>query len=247
MRCASKGTRPASQPFPSSGALASAINLSLPAIEKRVASYIDRPLYAYIVTTVKNRNGRLAQTGSAPNFQGSRITLCTCKHKDRVSPPPDGYRGPGAASPWKGVWVAGLCSPSQFRPRALFYLMLVEQVCDSHAAAWAALGKPLKKSAHRDFFGDIYEPLSAAGSAPYCASSYAGRSAQGHVHGSADRKKDIETMYYGRRPKLLIGEPRQSYLWEAPLLRLITIEDRGWSSAHHGFYKTLGEFLKTFR
>jgi len=43
-------------------------------------------VYAYIVTTIKTTTDyQLIQEGSAPNFDGERITLCTCKHKDRAT------------------------------------------------------------------------------------------------------------------------------------------------------------------
>src|SRR6266498_5367190 len=38
-----------------------------------------QPVYAYIVTTIKTTTDyQLIQEGSAPNFDGERITLCTC-------------------------------------------------------------------------------------------------------------------------------------------------------------------------
>jgi hypothetical protein len=77
---------------------------------------------------------------------------------DRSSPPPKSCRGPNTEGPWQGVWVAGLCSSTQVRPRGLFYLMLVETTCGSHAGAWKTLESPVPKSAHLDRFGDVYEP-----------------------------------------------------------------------------------------
>lgn len=65
----------------------------------------QQPVYAYIVTTIKTTQPgfQLQQTGSAPNFDGGRITLCTCKHKDRATFQP--MRG--EPDPWKMFgWLA---------------------------------------------------------------------------------------------------------------------------------------------
>jgi len=44
-------------------------------------------VYAYVLTTIKYKNGEFIQTGSAPNFQGGLITLCTCKRFMRTWKP----------------------------------------------------------------------------------------------------------------------------------------------------------------
>jgi hypothetical protein len=222
------------------------LDSSLASVQRLDPKLLAQPVYAYIVTTVKNRGGLLGQTGSAPNFQGGYITLCTCKHKDRASSPPHGRRGTNPADHWQGMWVAGLCSPTEFRPRALFYLMLVKASYDSHASMWKALGTPTLKSAHHDIFGDVYEPLAKHPSAAWTQGSYATHLGT-HVHGTADRERDIEESYYGRYPRLLLGDPAQSYLWSAPILRLKKADDAGWKSAHHRFYPDLASFLATLR
>ena len=129
-----------SQLFPSRGVLARNLDTPLAVLRQTIPSILQqRPVFVYIVTSVKVRNGEFVQIGSGPNFQGGYISLCTCKHKDRASPPRQNCRGPERSNPWKGVWVAGLCSPNQVRPRGLFYLMLVGQTFESHTACWHRL------------------------------------------------------------------------------------------------------------
>lgn len=237
---------PGTQPFPASGPLAKNLNPQLRFVRENAAQLLSQPVYAYIVTTVKNFDGSLCQIGSAPNFQGDRITLCTCKHKDRASWPPSGRRGMNSADHWQGMWVAGLCSLKEFRPRALFYLMLVEASYDSHTSMWNALRGPARKSARREIFGDVYEPLATRTTAPWLATSYAAHLA-GHVHGRNERKKDIEVRYHGSPPRLLLGDPTHSYLWFVPSVRLRKTHDVGWKSAHHRFYTDLASFLATLQ
>jgi hypothetical protein len=124
--------------------------------------------------------------------------------------------------------------------------MLVEASYDSHASMWNALLAPVLKSAHRDIFGDVYEPLTNNCLAPWTASSYAAHLA-GHEHNPSARIKDIEVTYYGRNPRLLLGDPAHSYLWTAPRIRLQTLVDKVWTSTHHRFYPDLASFLRELR
>jgi hypothetical protein len=240
------------QRFPSRGVLANSMDTPLAVLRGTIPNALQQsPVFVYIVTSVKVRNGRngaaFVQTGSGPNFQGGYISLCTCKHKDRASPPPLGCRGTtNPNDPWEGVWVAGLCSPSKDRPRGLFYLMLVGQTFASHAACWHGLSHPLEKSAHRDSFGDIYEPLPGGKSSPWSATSYMAH-LKGHCHDPAGRNKDIEASYYGRHPRLLIGDPKLSFLLSAPHITLTPAWDNDWRTAHHRFFPQLSSFLETLQ
>lgn len=232
-----------SQPFPTRGALASNMDSQLPELCRRIPQgQKQSPVYVYIVTTVKVQGSRFEQEGSAPNFQGECISLCTCKHKDRASPPKLGCRGSNLHDPWQGIWVAGLCSPSQARPRGLFYLMQVKRTFASHKDCWNGLSRPAAKSAHRHPFGDIYEPLPAATKDPWLQKNYKSH-LRDHCHGPADRKYDIEESFYARHPRLLVGDPQRSFLWSAPLITLKPIEDAAWSSAHHRFYPRLSDLF----
>jgi hypothetical protein len=237
------------QPFPTRGRLARRLDSPLGSLRRVIPTVLQEcPLYVYIVTSAKVLDGAFAQTGSGPNFQGGFITLCTCKHKDRASPPKPGCRGSNPNDPWKGVWVAGLCSPSQARPRGLFYLMLVERTFASHAACWTGLGHPSQKSAHRHPFGDVYEPRASASGSPWTEASYKDHLPE-HCHDSKGRRTDIEVSYYTmkRHPRLLVGDPEWSFLWRAPRITLTPHADTDWATAHHRFYQELSDFLPTLR
>jgi hypothetical protein len=219
---------------------------SLPELERKIpAKLLDRPAYIYVVTTAELLpNGAFNQTGSAPNFNGGRITLCTCKHKDRSSPPPQNCRGPNPQDPWQDVWVGGICSATVLRPRALFYLMLIEKTYANHQIIWSALGGPKAKSAYRNPIGDIYEPLASAASNPWSQNSYQPRLST-HVHAKNARTHDIEQSFYrpARHPRLFLGDKRRSHLWSSPTITLQPSADRDWKTAHHRFYEHLSDFL----
>jgi hypothetical protein len=233
---------PSAQPFPTTDPLRKNLNSSIAKIRRSTAPFLPRPVYSYVMTTVENPGGTLFQTGTAPNFQGDRITLCTCKHKDRCSPPPIGKRGPCPLEPWWGVWVAGLCSRTKCQPRALFYLMLVNGSYESPAAIWNALSAPAVKSAHKNDFGDIYEPLTQPCPSPWLESSYKPHRPT-HRHDAKARCDDIETEHWGRHPRLLSGDPDHSYLWSKPMVSLTIKADDDWKSAHHRFFDSLDAFL----
>lgn len=223
---------------------------SLPQLKSKFPkNLLHRPAYVYVVTTAELLpNGVFNQTGSAPNFNGDRVTLCTCKHKDRSSPPPPNCRGPYHRDPWQGVWVAGICSATVRRPRALFYLMLIDQTYDSHRAIWVALREPRAKSAFRNPIGDIYEPLPSATANPWLESSYEPRFS-GHVHDRNARKYDIQQSFYrpARHPRLLLGDKRYSYVWSLPAIALKRKADCNWKTAHHRFFHHLTDFLASLR
>jgi hypothetical protein len=75
---------PEAQQFPRSGIFAKNANLPLPILASRVQRFQDRA-YSYVVTSVLLNPETMCfeQTGSAPNFQGDVLSLCTCKHQMR--------------------------------------------------------------------------------------------------------------------------------------------------------------------
>ena len=239
MTCICRTHLQKSQPFPIGGVLATQSDLRLSDLWKIKREYIQRPLYAYVVPSVEYREGQFLQTGSAPNFQGDQITLCTCKHKDRASPPK--YAGPYSDDPWKGVWVAGLCSVSQFRPRSLFYLMLVEESYPGHRTLWNAVENPSEKSAFRNRHGDVYEPFDSMIGGEFSPHSYRPH-LNGHVHDRTGRAHDIGAIYWNRHPRLLLGDIASSYLWTRPSIAMR--DDDFWGSAHHKQFEHFGDFLK---
>jgi hypothetical protein len=164
-------------------------------------------VFSYKLTTLK-KNGGVVQHGNAPNYQGGRITLCTCMHHHRTWP-----------RIRKGGWVAGFTDNEA--GNELFYLMRVEETLDSFDAVWRSRfgSSAAAKSASRDIFGDLYEPVSASTAAhPYDVRFYKPPIAHHkHLPGGA-WKHDIQFKNWqtGMRHKLLVGERGKSYLWQHP-------------------------------
>ncbi len=145
------------QPFPKAGPLAKTMNLRLDALRDCLSP--DATVYLYIIATIESREGLFVQTGSGPNFQGSLVTLCTCKHFMRT------FRDAGG---WKGKWVAGFTGVGAGHGKnRLVYLMRVSQAYESHRDFWSSESIPLKtkkaKAAHLHKYGDIFEPLAEIG------------------------------------------------------------------------------------
>jgi hypothetical protein len=94
------------------------MNIPLDTLDEQITNS-HATVYCYVITTVKNRGGQLVQNGSAPNFQGGMITLCTCKHPMRSFLEPD---------EWKGTWIAGFTTVTAGQGgNALVYLMEISQ------------------------------------------------------------------------------------------------------------------------
>ena len=72
--------------------MALAQNLNLSRLKKRIHDRAE-VVYCYVVRTIKRNEQQFRQEGCAPNFQGGRISLCTCKHHMRTFM---------SASSWKG-------------------------------------------------------------------------------------------------------------------------------------------------
>jgi len=111
-------------------------------------------IYAYVLTTIKSsKNNDFIQTGSAPNFQGFVITLCTCKHFLRTWKDVD---------KWKDIWIAGFTSIKILNDNKnyLFYLMKIENAFSSFYELWSWLSDEDRKIKNARFnkLGDIYEP-----------------------------------------------------------------------------------------
>src|SRR5262245_32545558 len=139
------------QPFPDSGTLP---GVSLPDLKRRLRSATGE-VHSYVVRSVKlNRaTGQFAQKGSAPNFQGGYITLCTCKHQMRATQPAEG---------WRGAWIDGFASRC-LDHHWLFYLVQITEVCESQYDLWQFFSKNSKtalaeKSSLTDPLGDVFQP-----------------------------------------------------------------------------------------
>lgn len=172
------------------------------------------PAYSYVLTSVhvQRHDGSLRQYGSAPNFQGGRITLCTCKHRMRT------YHD---ASAWKRYWIAGFSGKNETtRGNALFYLMKVGEASDSHFRLWQILSPEERdaKAASRSRLGDVFEPRVedvASGIFDEFDPNAYKRPVGGHVH---EHCWEGDVMKYrGTGPAiLLVGDPERSFLWSRP-------------------------------
>lgn len=166
-------------------------------------------VYVYVLTTITKDNNYFVQCGSAPNFQGGWVTLCTCKHymrswRSRVS--------------WKDIWIAGFTgiNITASRLNYLFYLMKVGYSFQSHVQMWNYLDVSVRKvkNARYNPCGDVYEPKSCLENEFNPSEYYP--PLQDHVHAKGNVwHKDIN--YFNsrsnRRPSLLVGNQESSYLW----------------------------------
>lgn len=204
--------QPTYQAMPHRGRLAENLNLRCGPLARKIAGFRQETVYSYILTTLECREGRLRQEGSAPNFQGDVITLCSCKHWMRT------FR---ESESWKGVWIAGYTTKEL--GNQLFYLMRVSEALESHRELWLSdyisEETKLKKAAHLSKFGDLYKPKSEASDA-YTPRDYV-KPRKNHVHRRPDIWHEDIDYYSGkhrRRPALLVGDPKNSFLWDDPTL-----------------------------
>jgi hypothetical protein len=230
-RCSSRkadtGCQPAQdiqtvQPFPSGGHLGRNLGLPLPVLIARLGRVNDEA-YSYVVRTVEwnDEAATFEQYGSAPNFQGDVLTLCTCKHQMRAS---------RAAEEWPGVWLAGVTSRTIFdRKHWLFYLARIESAYESHADLWTSMGAGSRKAkaAHSHYLGDIFKPRMPLPTADARFSPL--RYVSPHLH--AHRWRDEDGWHNGwhndinyylanklHHPPLLVADPRRTFLWNKPMI-----------------------------
>lgn len=206
------------QPFPNSGPLANNLNLKRSALAKRIGIPAEAAV-SYIVRTVQmdDASEHFEQHGSAPNFQGNRLTLCTCKHQMRASL--DSLQ-------WNQVWIAGLTSRSIHSGRHwLFCLTRVRRAFESHCDLWNHLPAAVRsaKSAHEHFLGDLFKPRGRlADDERFVPQCYCAPSRHAHRRDNCDNgwHNDIDYGYAKRygRPSLLLGEQRMTFLWERPVI-----------------------------
>lgn len=208
------------------------------------ATLREQPVYAYIVTTIKTTGDyQLVQQGSAPNFDGGRITLCTCKHKDRATFSPSNNPN----DPWENVWVAGLTSKSEDPSRSLAYLTCVERSFLNQMELWRYLPGDCRqaKSASKSEVGDLFEPKASATDDAFSPSNYRSPIV-GHVHAPLKQPnawhRDVMRWGGWSKPhRLLLGQAAQSYRWRH--VKIILKLDAMGISAHHRMYDSLNEFI----
>ncbi len=207
------------QPFPTSGLLAKNLGLPLPILKSQVGKAAGRT-YSYVVRTVglDDDSATFEQHGSAPNFQGGMLTLCTCKHQMRATQ---------SADDWEGVWVAGFTSRTIHQGRHwLFYLAKINSAHDSHADLWRELSASVSnaKAADSHFLGDIFRPKSPSptGNSRHSPNRYITPSAHAHRQHRGDKGWHNDINYYlaakfGHRA-LLVADPRNTFLWDEPMI-----------------------------
>ena len=189
------------QPFPTSNSKIILVDARIPQSLRKEPGEV----FSYKLTTIEESKGSLIQHGTAPNYQGGKITLCTCMHHHRTWPRID-----------IGTWIAGFSDNAS--GNKLFYLMRVEHTVYSFDAMWRShfIANLAAKSGSRDIFGDLYEPVSMKTSAnPYNPAFYR-HPISGHKHlARVAWQHDIKFRHWStRKPhKLLVGEPGKSFLW----------------------------------
>jgi hypothetical protein len=158
------------------------------------------------------------QHGSAPDFQGDVLTLCTCKHQMRASQD---------AEEWEGVWVAGFTSRTIYAGRHwLFYLANIGSAYASHVDLWRALGVRTRnaKAADAHFLGDIFRPKTPfpSGKDRFYPGRYVTPPAHPHRQHRGDKGWRNDISYHlaekYRHPPLLLANPQKTFLWEEPLI-----------------------------
>lgn len=202
-----------SQPFPHIGRLKQNLNLPLDDLRRKIG-IIDSSavVYSYIINTVKNREGTFIQKGSAPNFQGDLITLCTCKHRMRTS---------HDILEWNNKWIAGFSGvKAGNETNVLVYLMKIGYTFESYFDFWDTkeISKATKyaKSADLHRYGDIYKPKDSSAD-PFDYRSYVQPCKEHSHYKDAGWHKDIDYKgYKERRHVLLAGVVDCSFLWTKP-------------------------------
>lgn len=207
--------------------LSIATNLSIEELRTRIAQVgaSDEDVYAYVVRSVRPANGEYVQTGSAPNFHGGLITLCTCKHSMRATLTSEQWQ--------RGVWVAGLTSWDKAfgKQQSLVYLMRVGEAYASQAELVEALRQSGRsavvdaKDSTQHRLGDLMIPASTdvTGNNRYSPAAYL-PPIVGHSHRSSaeDTRWEYDVNYVGAgggRAVMLAGDLNFSFVWTKPLVR----------------------------
>lgn len=202
------------QLLPVSGPLKDRLDWGLLRLKKELERHGEDEVYAYVLTSARHEEGKgMVQEGSGPNFEGGRITLCTCKHRMRA------YRSP---EDWTGVWIAGFTSRTVSNHPRLFYLMKIDRAFWSHEELWRSeyLGKRTlrAKSSRHNKRGDLYEPKDGELNA-FKHESYL-QPIEDHSHRQQNYRDqwhlDVEAVAKKgklRRAALLVGEPELSFVW----------------------------------
>lgn len=223
-RC-SKNEQDSAQKFPGKGPLSK--NWPLNDLCAEIVDKDSKQVYCYVIDTVNLRDGKYIQQGSAPNWQGGLITLCTCKHRMRS------YK---TIDEWKGVWIAGFTGIKY--NNALVYLMKVKKAYRSFKDLWDDQGlwdntkfcRDAKNSCiNGKTLGDLYQPKKKLYDEKSCYDIFNHGNyfepCNEHSHLKKEAwKEDIKCIYKDKNREkhspLLVGNPEQSYLWREPTILL---------------------------
>lgn len=188
-------------------------------LHQLIKAHGNATVHFYVVSTasIEQQKGReyFLQEGSAPNFSGRNVTLCTCKHDLRTILKPED---------WRGRWIAGFSGITRRTDRRqyLLYLMRVGKAHKTHRELWRSLDTESRrlKNAAKNYLGDVFKPIQNNASIypeHYCQPKI-GR----HVHRN-DRNDDLwkNDIYFERNGKsaaLLVGDESFSFCWVKPFL-----------------------------
>ena len=184
---------------------------------RALRQHVDGRVCYYVIETIAIQDGQFVQHGSAPNFDGGVVTLCTCKH---------GMRSGRSVEDWIGMWVAGFTS--RRLGQQLVYLMRIGRAFSSQRDLWnsGALSSRTKqkKSACGNPVGDLYEYVEGP---PHAPSSYATPCANHSHFANQDWIKDIAYPGRKRRAALLVGDPKATFVWSRPRIEMADLIGRG--------------------
>lgn len=203
------------QELPKAGPLGRRSNLSLGQVCRSVSDInSSTPIYCYVISSVRKKDGILQHYGCGPNWQGGLITLCTCKHYMRTF---------FEVSEWPGTWIAGFSNVrAGSGANVLIYMMRVKHAFESHYELWHALPRQVRwaKAADRkaNILGDIYRPLGKTTLKGRFKKASYHQPCLSHVHFDG-WVKDIDYKQY-RRAAMLVGDERSSYVWSQPKIVL---------------------------
>lgn len=211
------------QAFPKDGELFKNLSLPLQRLKGGLCGVKDKA-YSYVVTSVKLPGGFFEQRGSAPNFQGGLLTLCTCKHQMRASKCCDDWEN--------SVWLAGFTSRTLRGGNGnhwLFYLAKVQSAHESHADLWASISRTARraKAAHVHYLGDVFEPKKPSLREPACYLPSQYYAPTVHAHRQPRKppswRNDIDYRHATKfgRPAMLVADPHLTFIWEEPMIFLM--------------------------
>lgn len=215
------------QAFPTKGKLHKNINLKANELKLKIKQDYGNKLFIYPLSTIKFVEDSFLQEGSAPNFQGDLITLCTCMHRMRTKITSD--------EGWKSVWICGVKKPNY-----LFYLMKVDKAYESMYRIVNNLNKNTvnQKDSRSNRLGDLFIPNNKILFNSYQSevdpnNYYA--PIKNHSHSDSWHKDIIS--YKNKKTFYLIGNPEYSFIWSKAIIKFNFELYPGWKSI------AVGEFL----